>query len=213
MNTDELVKRFVDEGAGKPLLHPMQQSLLWLAGILLYLFVFLFFDGFRPDIDEKLGLTSFIFELFLLFLIATVATIAAFCLSRPDGFQKPWIKYLPIPLLVVWAIIAFAGAGSEIGFQNFWNSASLRQFDCPSHIILFSLLPGVAIFIFVRMGAAIRYKWAGIMATLSVTSFAYLFMRLVENTDNPAHLIVWHAIPILVLCLIGMFAGRSVLRW
>ena len=213
MNTDELVKRFVDEGAGKPLLHPMQQSLLWLAGILFYLFIFLFFDGFRPDLDEKLGLTSFMFELFLLFLIATSATIAAFCLSRPDGFQKPWIKYLPIPLLVVWAIIAFAGAGSEIGFQHLWNSASLRQFDCPSHIILFSLLPGVAIFILVRMGAAIHYNWAGIMATLSVTSFAYLFMRLVENTDNPAHLIVWHAIPIMLMCLIGMFVGRRVLRW
>jgi hypothetical protein len=213
MNTNELIRRFIDEGAGRPLLHPMQQSALWIAGILAYLFIFLFFDGFRPGIAEKLALPGFMIELVMLFLVATSASFAAFCLSRPDGFQLPWIKFMPIPLLFIWAVVAFANEGDNLSLSILWNSIGLGQFDCPLHILLFSILPGVVIFFLVRMGATIRYYWAGAMSTLSVTAFAYLFMRLVENNDNPAHLIIWHALPISLICLVGMFAGRKAFRW
>jgi hypothetical protein len=213
MNTDDLIRQFVDEGAGKPLLNPMLQSVLWIAGISLYLYVFLFFDGFRPDVSEKLALTEFVVELFVLFLIGFSATIAAFCLSRPDSFQLPWIKYLPFPLIVVWIFIAFANAGSELGLNSLLQSVNMQRLDCPIHLLLFSSLPGIAMFVLIRMGAAIRYYWAGIMSTLSVTAFAYLFMRLVEYNDNPAHLIIWHALPVFLLCLLGMYAGRKTLRW
>lgn len=213
MNTSELIRRFVDEGAGRPLLHPMMQSLLWIAGILLYLFVFLMVDGFRPGIFEKLTSTGFVLELILLLLIGISATLSAFCLSRPDDFQMPWIKYSPFPLLFIWVVVAFATQADSIGIGYLWYSLSLDQFDCPIHILLFSTLPGIALFFLVRMGAAIRYYWAGGMTTLSVTAFAYLFMRLVENNDNPAHLLVWHALPIFLMCLIGMVAGRKALRW
>ena len=213
METSDLIKKFVDEGAGKPLLNPMQQSILWIAGILLYLFVFLFFDGFRPGLGEKLSLPEFILELGILFLVGTSATFAAFCLSRPDTLQLPWIRYAPFPLLLIWALVAFASKTENLGPGQLWNSVSLGQFDCPLHILLFSTLPGIFIFLLVRMGAAIRYYWAGVMSTLSVTAFAYFFMRLVEDNDNPAHLLIWHALPIFLMCLIGMFAGRKALRW
>ena len=63
------------------------------------------------------------------------------------------------------------------------------------------------------MGVAINYYWAGVMSTMSVTAFAYLFMRLVEGNDNPAHLIIWHIVPIILMCLLGIYAGRKALRW
>ncbi|NNE37337.1 MAG: DUF1109 family protein, partial [Gammaproteobacteria bacterium] len=96
---------------------------------------------------------------------------------------------------------------------NLINSVALVEVHCPIHIIGFSAIPAVVIFFLVRMGAVIRIYWAGVMSALSVTAFAYLFMRLVESNDNPAHLIIWHAIPILVLCLVGMYAGKKTLRW
>lgn len=55
--------------------------------------------------------------------------------------------------------------------------------------------------------------WAGIMAALSVTAFAYVGMRLVEMNDNPAHLIFWHALPVMIMSIAGMLAGRYTLRW
>ena len=213
MNTNELISKFIDEGAGRPLLHPMWQSLLWISGILLYLFVFLIVDGFRPGITEMLAMPGFVLELFILVLIGTTATLAAFCLSRPDCLQLPWVTFTPFPFLIIWALVAFANQGDGTRMEYLWYSLSLDQFDCPLHIILFSTLPGIVLFFLVRMGAAIRYYWAGVMSTLSVTAFAYIFMRLVENNDNPTHLLVWHALPIFLMCMIGMVAARKALRW
>lgn len=213
MNTDDLIQLFVREGAARPLRHPVQQTMLWVGGLLVYLMILLLMAGFRPDILTRLGVPGFWLELVLLFLLGVSASISAFCMSRPDGMQWPWSRYLPFPLMLLWALVAFVGARGQIDINNLWHSMTLGQFDCPWHILLFSAVPAIVIFMLIRMGAAIRYHWAGMMATLSVTSFAYLFMRLVENNDNPAHLIVWHALPILLLCIIGMFAGRYTLRW
>lgn len=213
METNELIQQISGEGASKPLWHPLQQSMLWVAGLIVYLFLFLLFDGFRIDIAEKLGSYEFLIELVLLSIVGISASFAAFCLARPDDFQLPWVKYFPVLLSLVWGIYAFSSAGDNLQLRNLINSVALVEVHCPIHIVAFSAIPAIVIFILVRMGAAIRIYWAGIMSVLSVTAFAYLFMRLVENNDNPAHLIVWHAIPILVLCLIGMYAGKKTLRW
>ncbi|MGY8815053.1 MAG: NrsF family protein [Gammaproteobacteria bacterium] len=213
MNADELIRQFADEGANKPLLNPRLQALLWVVCISIYLLLFLVFGGFRPDISEKLASTEFMLELSILFLIGSSATFAAFCLSRPDGFQLPWVKYVPFPLIIIWLLVAFFSAGSGMGVQNLWQSVNLERYDCPLHILFFSTLPVIVIFFLIRMGVAINYYWAGVMSTMSVTAFAYLFMRLVEGNDNPAHLIIWHIVPIILMCLLGIYAGRKALRW
>lgn len=213
MNTDDIIHQITDEGASRPLLHPAQQSVLWLVGISFYLLIFLFFDGFRSDVMDKLNSIEFLGELFMLFIIGISATFSAFCLSRPDDFQMPWIKYLPFPLLLIWAVYVFSNAGEHLQLNNLINSVALVEIHCPIHIVGFSAIPAIVIFFLVRMGAAIRYYWAGIMSTLSVTAFAYLFMRLVESNDNPAHLLIWHALPILIMCVIGMLIGKKTLRW
>lgn len=50
------------------------------------------------------------------------------------------------------------------------------------------------------------------MATLSVTALGYMRMRLIEQNDNPAYLIVWHALPIMLMCAAGMIIGKFALN-
>lgn len=212
MNTDQLIDKLVAEGAQKPLPHPIKQVLFWLMGTLIYLAAFCLFVGFRDDIAAKFAEPLYIIELVFMSLAALSAAWAAVCLSRPDCCQMPWIKYIPFVFLVLWAAVAFLGfknlSGSEIV-----HMAALRQFDCPWHILLFSLPPGIALFLLIRIGAPIQLCWAGIMAALSVTAFAYVCMRLVEMNDNPAHLLVWHALPVMIISIVGMLAGKYTLRW
>jgi len=40
-----------------------------------------------------------------------------------------------------------------------------------------------------------------------------MLMRLIEQNDNPAHLIVWHALPIMLMCMAGMMIGKFALKW
>lgn len=213
MELDKLISQLSDKGALKPLPSPFIQALIWISGAFIYLLVAGLYFGLRSDISEKSGDPYFVAELLLLLVIATVSALATCCLSRPDSHQKPWIKYVPFALIVPWAITALANATGELSFVNLIHTAGLSRYDCPWHIAVFSLPPAIALFFIVRAGATIRCCWAGGMATLSVTSAAYLMMRLVEQNDNPAHLFVWHALPIMLMCMAGMIIGRLILKW
>lgn len=212
MDTNSLIDKLVKEGAQKPLPNPFMQALIWMGGTIAYLSALSFYFGLRSDMAEKLGDVIYLLEIALLFLMAVSASIAALCLSRPDSYQMPFIKYVPFGFLIVWAFTAFA-ASDGLSLDNMFHAMTLGQFDCPKDIALFSLPPALAIFMVVRKGATIQCCWAGSMATLAVTAFAYLCMRLIEQNDNPAHLIVWHALPIMLMCALGMMAGKFLLRW
>ena len=212
MNTDQLIDKLAAEGAQKPLPHPIKQILFWTLGALVYLAAFCLFLGFRDDIAVKLAEPLYIAELILMSLAALSAACAAVYLSRPDCGQMPWIKYVPFGFVVLWAAVAF------LGFKNFGglqivDIANQYNIDCPLTIFLFSLPPGIVMFLLIRKGAPMQLCWAGIMATLSVTAFAYVGMRLVEMTDNPVHLLFWHALPVMIMSIAGMLAGKYTLRW
>jgi hypothetical protein len=208
---DALVANMVAEGAKKPLPHPLKQMGFWLTGVMVYLVTVSAYGGFRTDIGQKLTEPSYLLELVLLFLMALFAGFAALCLSRPDGRQMPWVRYIPFVFLILWSVTAFAGGG-DMRWTTLCYTMTLGQFDCFWHILLFSVPSGLAMFLIVRKGAPVECCWAGMMATWSVTSFGYLFMRLVETTDNAPHLIVWHALPIVATCMAGMIAGKYALR-
>ena len=213
MNTEDLIQKLVNEGPQDPMPHPMRQTMIWLLGMLLYLSLFSAYIGLRPDITVKLHQLSFGLEIILLLGLGISSALSAFCLSRPDAHQMPWIKYVPFIFLLLWVMTAFTGTSEQVNLQNIVHSMSLSHFDCPFYIIMFSVPPGIALFIFVRMGVTTQCYWAGSMATLSVTSFGYILMRLIEPSDDPVHLIVWHALPIIVICMFGMFFGKFILKW
>ncbi|KAA3640479.1 MAG: DUF1109 domain-containing protein [Proteobacteria bacterium] len=213
MKTENLIQKLIDEGPQKPMPHPIKQTTYWLLGMMFYLLIFSGFAGLRADITEKFLSLHFVIELILIVTIGIFSALSAFCLARPDGQQLPGLKIVPFALIVMWLLLTFSSSGDLVNGQNLVHSISLRQFDCPLHIALFSLPPGIALFLFVRMGATTQFYWAGSMATLSVTSFGYLLMRLIEPNDNLAHLIIWHILPIMVICLFGMIIGKLILKW
>lgn len=212
MNIDQLINRLAAEGAQKPLPHPIKQAAFWLFGTVVYLVMLSSYSGLRSDVNNRLDDPVYALELALLSGVAVSASFAALCLSRPDSYQMPYLKYVSFGFLAGWALAAFTGSES-FDWNQIFDAMTLGQIDCVWHITLFSLPPAIAIFMIARRGATIQWCWAGGMATLAVTAFAYLCMRLIEQTDNPAHLIVWHAMPILSLCVLGMMAGMFLLRW
>lgn len=212
MDTKQLIDQLVIEGAQRPLPSPMRQTSVWLAGTFVYVTILTLFNGVRSDIADKLTNPRFVLELLLLLVIASSAALAAFCLSRPDAHQKPWLRFVPIGLTLLWAASTFA-ATPVFNVTAILQSFTAGQFDCPWNILMLSVPPGIVIFLIMRKGATIRCCWAGGMAALGATALGYLWMRIIEQNDNLAHLITWHAVPILLMCIVGMMAGQMALRW
>lgn len=213
METQDLIATLTDEGARKPLPGVARQMLFWLAITIAWVGLFICHSGLRPDIMRKLAEPFYIPELALLTAIALSAGVAALCLSRPDGMQKSWVRWLPFAFMAPWAVTAMLNAHAAGGAATFMQTMNSMRFDCVGCILLCALAPAVAMFVMVRRGAVASSGWAGGLTALSVTTFSYLCMRLVEENDDPLHLLVWHAFPVLLVSLLGMAAGRVLLRW
>jgi hypothetical protein len=212
MDTDSFISTLAAEGPPKPMLALPAQMALWLAGTILWLAVFALHGGLRPDLAHKLNEIYYPPELMLLFGLGVTSAIAALCLSRPDSYQIRWIRFAPFLFLVLWALTAVLNM-DPMKSSSFGLALNDAHFDCIGCILAFAVPPGLAMFLMVRHGAPVNSLWAGGMAAGSVAAFAYLGMRVVEQNDNPFHLLIWHALPVLVLCAAGMLAGKIFLRW
>lgn len=212
MNTERLIDALVAQGAQKPLPHPFKQTLFLLGGTMVWLVFLLIFQGIRYDIWNKLSDPNYDLEIGLLLLMATSSSLAGLCMSRPDCHQMPWIRFVPFGFLILWGVASVSGA-SDISWVGIFHTITLCQFSCAWHILMFSAPPGIAIFLIIRKGAPIQCKFTGSIAILSVTALGYLCMRLVESNDNTLHLVIWHVLPIVIMCMVGMIAGKYLLRW
>ena len=212
MDTDSFISTLAAEGPRKTMLAMPAQMAFWLAGTILWLAVFALHSGLRPDLAHKLDEIYYRPELMLLFGLGVTSAIVALCLSRPDGYQIWWIRFAPFLFLVLWAVTAALNM-DPMKSSAFGLALNDAHFDCIGCILAFSVPPGLAMFLMVRHGASVNSLWAGGMAAGSVAAFAYLGMRLVEQNDNPFHLLIWHVLPVLVLCAAGMLAGKIFLRW
>lgn len=209
---DDLIGELSNEGARPPGLHPGYRCLVWLGVVLVYLAGLSLVWGFRPDLTQKLAELSYQLELIVLAAIIVTSALASAWLTLPDLNQQPWIRYLPfVPLAGL--IILILTTGDGIGWSGLMAGAAETSVDCVWHTLMFSVPPGFLIFLMMRQGATVRCCWAGGMATLTVAAFGYLCMRLIEPNDNAAHLLVWHMLPLVMMCVLGMIAGRFVFRW
>lgn len=213
METNDLIAKLSKEGASKPLPNPLLQSAKWIIGSLLFLAAVASYKGFRFDIAEKLQSIPFVMESILILLIGTSATIVSFYDARPDGLPKSYVRVLPFIFMVGWlGVIIFTDA-------NTYNDNSLAlAFNkmgalCMCHMVAVMVLPAFIVFYFLRLGASVKQGWTATMAVLGISSFSFLFMRYVEPADDIAHILTWHALPILVMCLVAIKLSKSLLRW
>lgn len=107
MDTDETIAQIVAEGAGKPLLRPARQLGLWLPGTLAYVAMLSFIMGWRDDLAARLSDPFYAAEIATLAGLGISAALASLFLSRPDAMQKPFIRFVPLTFLALWAATAF----------------------------------------------------------------------------------------------------------
>ena len=211
METQQLISDLVGEGAKRPMPGVPRQMGLWLAVTFVWITLIACHSGLRPDIAQKLHERFFIPELLFLGAISFSSAAAALFLSRPDAMQKPGIRWLPFLFMVPWA--ALAGLNMGTMDTTVMQTVDSMRFDCAGCILLCALVPAIVMFVMVKKGAVASSGWAGGMTALSVAMFAYLCMRVIEQNDDPLHLLVWHALPVFVLCFIGTVIGKMTLRW
>lgn len=211
MDTDAFISQLAAGGAHKPMPRPLAVAGKWLGLLAVYFVVVTFFSGFRPDIAVKWTQPLYLMELTGMFATAVTAAIAASFLALPDIGQRPWIRFVPfVPLIILagWLLHGIT-AGNAMPLIE---CIKMQRYQCIWLLMLFSILPGIFMFVTIQKAAPTRCCWAGSMAGLSVSSFGYILLRLISVSDDPTLLLVWHFIPVMLVTIIGMVAGKFYLR-
>lgn len=209
--SEEFIHNLAKEGAKKPFENPYLLGTKWFLLLTIYFAALVLFYGHRSDLLEKINQPAFLIEIIFLILTVITATFAASFLALPDLNQKPYIRFLPLiplaflSLMLIYGIFNF----STISFVECLKSG---HSVCFTHLIFYSIIPALIMFWKVKKAAPIKFYWSGLMIGLAVASFGYLMLRLVEKSDEPELLLMWHFVPIFVIMIMGMIAGKILLK-
>jgi hypothetical protein len=168
--------------------------------------------GPRADVGQALRRTAYDVRLVMTLLTALLAAAAALVLSVPGAERSRVQRILPFVAIGAWAAFLAAllvAGGSPVGrvlaFPVNW--------PCSYKIFGFCLIPGVALVSLVRRAAPLEPLWNALLATLAATSLAATATQFICPVDDPAHQLVGHVLPVMVLAAIATavsyrFLGR-----
>jgi hypothetical protein len=205
---EQLVNQLSSEASPiRPAPSPWLLSLKWSGAALAYLLFALLASGLRPDLAQALQHPLYVAELLLLLLILLTTTLGTALLAFPDLHQKRTLAYTPIALFAVFILLLlFAWRADTAPFP-------VHSFECTLDITLISLLPAALAFFVLRGYASTHPHWAGSFALLAAFSVGAIWLRLYEVNDSILHVVQWHYLPMIVVGLLGWFAGKKILKW
>jgi len=210
MKTSELIENLSSESSTVKFQNPAILFIKWVALSVVYLALMLLVFGIRPDVLYKLQTALFIAELASLLLIALTVGVAAIILSYPDAYQKRYLIFLPIIPAIAFVITLFFEVQTQVATPVQNEQHMLGCFLC---ICILALGPAFLLFKQLMQNASTSPRLASAMAVLAAFSLGALTIRLSEKVDSMMHIIGAHYLPLLFLTVIGLLAGRKLLKW
>jgi hypothetical protein len=213
MTIDDMISGLAKEGAKKRFPSPLKILLGWAVLLLLYTVGVLVYFPIRPDFGEVLKRLSFLVQLGIAIVMVVSAAVSASYLALPDSNQKSWVRLLPLwPFILLMGMLIVAVAA--LGSAGLAGCLEMQQVVCAKAVFLFSALPSIVMMYTIQRAAPIHYFWAASMAGLAGSGIGYVFLLLIEPHENPAHLLIWHFLPVLFTMLVAISLGKFVLgRW
>ena len=183
-------------------------SLSIFALVAVFAAIFAFTHGFRKDLaDMLMHHAGYLLQTVSIFAAGVISALAACYLSVPDTKIRPRVYAMMGISTAVWLFLILSqmvmamGTESDVGPEN-----------CLTDLSLLMVSPLAAVIFMVTRGAPVWRGWAGYSMVLAVGSFAALGMRFICPNDSPAHLLVWHFLPVLVFALVGIILGKILLK-
>ena len=212
MRTDELIVELARSAAPvAPLTPPSVRLGRWAAAMFVVSAAGVWLLGPRPDISQALRQPVYDLRLATTLLTAILAAAAALVLSVPGAERSPMQRLLPLVAAGAWAAILAAlliAGGNPVGrvlaFPVNW--------PCSYKIFGFCLIPGIALVALIRRAAPLEPVWNALLAGLAATALGATATQLICPVDDPAHQLVGHLMPVLVIAAIATAIGTRSLR-
>jgi len=169
--------------------------------------------GPRGDLGARFNEWSFWIECATLFVATVVSAYAAFLMSVPGMTLSRWLRLTPLLSLIFWlALLSYRILNGHLSGDPKSITCSASSI-CMQDILLLAWLPSAILIIMIRRAAPIRLALNGLLILLASGAVAALGTQFVCCDSSPMHALLWHFIPVIVVTLAGLWAGKKFLHW
>ena len=213
MKTDDLISLLAaDTAPVRSRAASRQIAIAMAVGIPLAILTMLLTMGTRPDLAQAIRLPMFWVKVLFPAAVACAGFATLARLARPGvgASAGKWASVLPVLLLWLMAIAAYAGAASSERAAMVWGQ-SWRT--CTANVLMISVPIFVAAFLALRRLAPTQLAQAGACAgMLSGAAGAAIYAFHCPETALP-FMAIWYVAGIAATAGIGAALGPRLLRW
>jgi hypothetical protein len=213
MRTDDLIVALArSAGPVRRLPSPSIRLAQWTAATVALMLVAVVIIGPRANVTTAVSQPAFLLTAIATIFTALLSAASAFVLSIPGAERSAWQRALPLLTFSVWSMsLAYllASEGEALRRLQQWPFHAA----CLIEIAGLSVLPGLALFAMLRRAAPLQLGWSGAFAALASAAVAAAATQFMCGVDDPAHQLVGHVLPVVVLSMLGALAGQRYLNW
>ena len=213
MDTQKLIEKLSAEGPKKPLRRPVFTWGLFLLCLFGHAVLAISLSGLRVDIVSKVQDPTYLMTLLGMLIVGVLAAWLTTCFALPDGNQQSGFGRRVVLLLCVCVAAVLGYSWWHMGSHVYALCSLMGDYACAVHVVLSSLTPLIVMTYMIRKAAPIRILWVGFMAGLSAASFAYVVLQLTMVGESPAHLFIWHFLPVFGVSIAGLCLGKYLFRY
>ena len=213
MRTEELIVQLASAaGAVRPLPRPSVRLARWAAGVIPLIALGVMVIGPRADVSTVIRQPTFMVLALVTLATALLAAAGAFVLSVPGGERLAVHRTTALVAGSAWIFVLIA--------RLLEDGDPLRRllvlpihWLCVIEIAAFGIVPAWALFAMLRRAAPLRQAWSGALATLAAAALGAAATQILCPLDDPAHHLVGHVLPVILLATAGTIAGRRAFDW
>jgi len=213
MKTDDLIVQLArDARPVRPVPPSSVRLLRWAALTVPLMLLAIFIIGPRRDVAAAMSDTTFMAIAAVTIATALLAAASALVLSIPGAERSAWQRALPLAAITAWTFALAYSLAIE-------GAAIDRLLRLPIHVACIleiaglSVIPGWALFKTLGAAAPLERAWTGALAALAALAFAAAATQFICPIDDQAHQLVGHVLPVMMLSVLGVLAGRRYLNW
>ncbi len=163
-------------------------------------------SGLREEWQVVFQTPALLLQNIAILLGIITSAAAALLLSVPGNEKAKATKFLVAIPVVIWILILIFGITEKREFHPGMGV------NCATDVFLFGILPGLLLFFLVRKGAALLRGYAGFLVLLASAGMGAWALQFTCHNDDPAHILLWHFVPMVILGSVGILVGRKFIR-
>lgn len=167
--------------------------------------------GARHDLTTKLLDRAYLADALALIAVSGFAAWSAFRSSIPGLDARVSSRAAPLFALFGWLFLLAAEQHATAG-ESLSRALHSPGITCVARMAWLAAIPAASLLWMLRRAAPLERGWTGMLALLASSALAMLGTQAICAKDSAAHVLVWHAVPVLLTALVGAQLGRIMLR-